>query len=120
MKKKDDVRARLVVERDRLAAELEELEAEASAQSQSASSGENNYRDHMADTASETFERERDLTLVENLRALLGQAEAAIRRLDDGVYGVCARCDERIPAERLAAHPTAEYCIECKKLEEQA
>jgi len=120
MSKKDDVRTRLVAERDRLAAELAELEAEASAQSQSASSGENNYRDHMADTASGTFERERDLTLVENLRALLGQAEAAIRRFDDGAYGVCVGCGKRIPAERLAAHPPAEYCIDCKKLEEQA
>lgn len=119
MAKKNDVRARLLTERDRLAAELAELEAEASAQSQSASSGENNYRDHMADNASGTFERERDLTLAENLRALLAQAEAAIGRFDDGVYDICARCGKKIPGERLKAHPTAEYCIECKKLEEQ-
>jgi DnaK suppressor protein len=113
------LKAKLTAERDRLAAELAELARDAG-ESQSASSGENNYRDHMADSATATFERERDLTLSENLRALLSESERAIARIDEGTYGQCANCGGGIAKERLAAHPAAELCIECKKQEEHA
>lgn len=119
-KTKTKVKKQLADERDRLAEELAELEREAFSESQSASSGENNYRDHMADSATETFERERDLTLTENLRKLLGETEAALARVDEGTYGVCASCGESIPKERLKAHPSAVYCVECKRQQERS
>jgi DnaK suppressor protein len=115
-----DLRSKLEAERVRLSAELTDLEQDAFGESQSASTGENNYRDHMADSATETFERERDLTLSENLRELLGQTERAIARIDEGEFGFCARCGGRIPADRLGAHPAAELCFDCKKEEEHA
>lgn len=116
---KDRLRKRLAEERERLNSELTELEREAFSESQSASSGENNYRDHMADSATETFERERDLTLSENLRRLLAEVEAAQARLDEGTYGTCGSCGHPIPKERLEAYPAAAYCVECKKQQER-
>ncbi len=38
---------------------------------------------------------------------------AAIRRIDDGTYGVCQHCDRRIEPARLAALPAATSCIDC-------
>lgn len=39
--------------------------------------------------------------------------EAAVRRLDDGEYGYCLRCDEDIPAKRLAIDPAVTRCVDC-------
>jgi RNA polymerase-binding protein DksA len=110
--------------RDHLERDLERLEAEITKidaeerDTLSEASGENNYRDHMADQGSATFERELDMTLEENLRASLSDVRAALQRMSDDVYAVCARCGADIPIERLQAVPTASLCIQCKEAEE--
>jgi len=86
--------------------------------SQSEASGENVYRDHMADQGSATFERELDMTFEENERDLLEEVRTALARIDAGTYGTCARCGAEIPAARLEAVPTASLCITCKEAEE--
>ncbi len=111
------LRAALEAERDRLAAEIEEYER-ADQETLSDVSGENNYRDHMADQGTATFSRELDLTLEEQARDSLAQIERALARMDAGTYGVCARCGNVIPAERLEAMPEAELCVSCKEREE--
>jgi len=107
------------LERDlaRLEAEIAKLDAE-ERDTLSEASGENNYRDHMADQGSATFERELDMTLEENLRTALSDVRAALQRVADGVYAICARCGDNIPVERLQAVPTASLCIQCKEAEE--
>ncbi len=109
--------AALEAERARLEAEVAESEA-ADRELLSEASGENAYRDHMADQGSATFERELDLTLEENLRENLKDVRAALARIEDGTYGVCHRCGEAIPADRLEALPTTNLCIRCKADEE--
>jgi RNA polymerase-binding transcription factor len=114
---RDALRAQLESERDRLqaiVAEMERLERE----TLSEASGENNYRDHMADQGSATFERELDMTLEENARENLLEVQQALERIDAGSYGTCARCGSDIPVERLEAYPTASLCIVCKEAEE--
>ena len=114
---RDALRAQLESERDRLQTIVDEMER-IERETLSEASGENNYRDHMADQGSATFERELDLTLEENLRNSLGEVRAALVRVDEGTYGVCARCSAEIPVERLEAVPTASLCIRCKEAEE--
>ena len=46
-------------------------------------------------------------------RARLPLIEAALRRLDEGEYGYCTDCGERIPAKRLAIDPTIARCVDC-------
>lgn len=84
----------------------------------SEASGENVYRDHMADQGSATFERELDMTLEENERVELDEVRAALVRMDAGTYGVCATCGVEIPEGRLEAVPTASLCMTCKTAEE--
>jgi DnaK suppressor protein len=111
------LRAHLEAEKERLEDAVSELERE-ERELLSEASGENNYRDHMADQGSATFERELDMTLEENVRVQLGEVRAALQRVEAGDYGVCERCKADIPSERLEAVPTASLCVACKEAEE--
>ncbi|PKQ38828.1 MAG: conjugal transfer protein TraR [Actinobacteria bacterium HGW-Actinobacteria-1] len=107
----------LGAEREQVLVEIAEYERE-DQETLSDVSGENNYRDHMADQGSATFARELDMTLEDNAREMLGSIDAALARMDEGVYGVCTRCGKEIRPERLEAVPAAELCITCKEWEE--
>lgn len=107
----------LEAERERVRAELAEFEL-GGQESLSESSGENNYRDHMADQGSATFDRELDFTLEERARQNLARIERALERIEAGTYGLCAHCGEPIGVERLEAIPMAALCISCKEHEE--
>lgn len=45
--------------------------------------------------------------------AEIAEIDAALRRVADGTYGVCARCGRRIPDERMRVRPMAELCVAC-------
>lgn len=104
-------------ELSRLDAQVTELES-GSRDSLSEASGENAYRDHMADQGSATFERELDITLEENLKDRRAEVQRALARIEDGTYGACERCSAEIPKERMEAVPTACLCIACKSADE--
>ena len=74
---------------------------------------------HMADTATETVEREIGNTLEEHDERLLEAIDAALQRIESGTYGKCVNCGAQIPEERLEAMPWATLCIECKRKEER-
>lgn len=75
--------------------------------------------DHLADTASETYMRELDEGLEESAEHVLAEIDAALGRIDDGTYGVCAACGRPIGEERLAAVPYATLCIDDRRTQEQ-
>jgi RNA polymerase-binding transcription factor DksA len=66
---------------------------------------------HQADIGTETFDRERDLTILEHIDAELSDIEHALRRLEDGSYGVCEACGGPIGDDRLEAVPAARFCL---------
>ena len=70
---------------------------------------------HLADTASATLGREIDYTLGDNAEQVISEIDAALGRIEDGTYGVCASCGREIPRERLEANPRASLCIDCKR-----
>ncbi len=43
----------------------------------------------------------------------------ALRRIDDGTYGCCARCNQDIDSRRLELVPAALYCVDCQEREEE-
>jgi len=67
---------------------------------------------HLADTASETYDREFDEGLEEDAQDQLREVEAALQRIEDGTYGTCSVCGKKIPVERLEAVPWTTLCIE--------
>ncbi|MCX8053807.1 MAG: TraR/DksA C4-type zinc finger protein, partial [Armatimonadetes bacterium] len=73
------------------------------------------YDNHPADAASETFERTRNYALDENFREILEAIDEALRKIEDGTYGICDRCSQPINIERLKAIPYATLCIQCQE-----
>ncbi len=74
---------------------------------------------HQADVGTETFDRERDLSILERVEAELHDVEHALRRLDDGTYGLCEACGKPISDDRLEAQPAARFCLEDQAKAEQ-
>jgi RNA polymerase-binding transcription factor DksA len=109
----DEARDRLQDERARLDAVRGGLESEhLHDESEGDSTSElTHLPQHSADTASETFEREKDFSILEQVEAELADVEHALHRLDDGTYGTCEACGEPIGEDRLAAMPAARFCI---------
>ncbi|MBI2956142.1 MAG: TraR/DksA family transcriptional regulator [Acidobacteria bacterium] len=50
---------------------------------------------------------------IQRERALLGELEHALGRLEEGVFGICEACGVTIPERRLKALPWARFCLEC-------
>ena len=115
----EQIRTELEAQRAVFARELAELEAGTFNQSQSDLSGEVSFDEESADAGTFTFERERDLSLSNNLKDLLDKVDAALRRIKNGSYGSCERCGKPIDKARLKALPYSVLCIDCKKLEER-
>ena len=74
---------------------------------------------HLADTATETLDREIDYTLEENSENVLAAIDAALQRIEEATFGKCVNCGKEIGEERLAALPWATLCIDCRRLEER-
>ena len=110
----DLARQRLAEERERLDGVRSTFDAEhLSEQSESESLGEiSSYDQHQADMGTETFEREKDLSILEQVEAELADVEHALRRLDEGTYGTCEVCGRVIPEERLEVMPATRLCLE--------
>ena len=106
--------------RTKIAGNLEHLEGDALNKSQRDAAGDlSGYSFHMADMATDNFDREFNLGLASNEQNLLNLIEAALRKIKDGTYGVCETCSKSIPQKRLLAMPYAAMCIECQEIEEK-
>jgi RNA polymerase-binding transcription factor DksA len=67
---------------------------------------------HLADTASETYDREFDEGVEEDARARLCEVDEALARIESGQYGTCRVCGAEIPLERLEVVPWTTLCVE--------
>src|SRR4051794_1381295 len=66
------------------------------------------------DQASADMDKSFNLQMKNRERNALGQIDEALRRLSDGTYGVCEKCDESISEGRIEAFPFTTLCIDCK------
>ncbi len=79
------------------------------------------FDQHQADLGTETFERAKDLSFLESIEGELADVEHALRRLDEGTYGICEACGRPIDEDRLEAVPAARFCRDDQqKAERQA
>jgi DnaK suppressor protein len=98
-------RAALEAERERLRAEIAEGIIAPDAMTYGS----------QAAAATQVFEQQRDLALRDRNQQHLALVEAALARLDDGAYGSCLNCGQRINPQRLEAIPWAAFCIDCQR-----
>jgi RNA polymerase-binding protein DksA len=108
----DELRTRLESERGELADQLTTIEDQAFAATQSDMSGDVGVDDESADAGTATFEREKELSIEQNVRDLIQKIDRALKRIEDGTYGICEVCGKPIGDERLRALPWARLCIE--------
>jgi RNA polymerase-binding protein DksA len=110
-KERDDLRARLLDEQQELRAQLAGIEEDTFAATQSEMTGDVGLDDEMADAGTATFEREKDLSIEQNVRDLLQKIDRALARMEEGTYGICERCGKPIEKARIKALPYVDLCI---------
>jgi RNA polymerase-binding protein DksA len=115
----DRFREALLEERRRVEAAIENIHADHPGSISDETGEDAVYDNHLADTATETYDRELDYTLEENSGHVLTEIDAALKRIEEGTYGVCSNCAKPIPEERLEALPWATLCIDCQRERER-
>jgi RNA polymerase-binding protein DksA len=108
-------REALLEERTRVEAAIQNLHDENPGTLAEDAGEETAYDNHLADTATETYDRELDYTLEENSEQILAEIDAALKRIEEGTYGICTNRGEQIAVERLEALPWATLCIDCAR-----
>jgi RNA polymerase-binding transcription factor len=115
----DRFRELLLDERKRVVAALQNLHDDHAGTLSDEAGEEVAFDNHLADTATETYDRELDYTLEENSEHVLAEIDAALKRIEDGTYGTCTSRGEQIAVERLEARPWATLCIDCQRERER-
>ena len=102
-----EIKAHLLQMRDEVLAESERAYAA------SQSLGKDGVPD-IGDMSSDSYNQEVLMNLSETQRSHVRDIDAALERMDQGVYGLCMRCEEEIAARRMEVRPFSRYCVDCK------
>ncbi len=106
--------------RDEIYSQIKDLSEETLMKSQKEMSGDiSGYSIHMADVASDSYERDFNLGLVSTERKILREIDDALKRVDDKEFGSCEACGCDIAIRRLNAIPYARNCKKCQEKIEQ-
>ena len=77
------------------------------------------YTFHMADVATDNYDREFSLGLASNDRQSLYELDDALKRIEEGTFGVCEECKSSLTKARLKALPHARLCLNCQQKREK-
>ncbi len=77
------------------------------------------YAYHMADVATDTYDREFSLGLASNEREILYELDDALKKIEEGSFGICEQCKSLITKIRLKAVPQARLCVKCQEKKEK-
>lgn len=122
MNKKDQqaFKALLLKRKAELAKGIEHIANENLKTSQREAAGDlSGYSLHMADMASDNYDREFSLGLADNEQKIVHRIDTALEKIDEGTYGQCEACAKKINKVRLKAVPYAEFCVPCQEKQEK-
>ena len=110
----------LLKKKEEMLKEIRGVQKDSLNTSQRESSGDlSAYTFHMADVATDSFDREFSLGIATNVQQkILYAIEEALKRIEDKTFGLCTECLKPIPKQRLAAMPWAGLCLECQAKED--
>lgn len=109
----------LIKQRTKIVNEVEHIANETLKKSQKDASGDlSGYTLHMADMATDHYDREFSLGIASSEQDVIYEIDEALRRVEDGTYGTCFTCDKPIGKRRLKIVPHAKHCISCQQKEE--
>lgn len=121
-KKESTVYRKLLMEkREELLGDIAFISEDTLKRSQKDASGDNSgYTFHMADVATDNYDREFSLGLASKERGVLQEIHHALNKIDEGGFGVCESCKKPITKVRLKAVPYAVLCLKCQQKKEKA
>jgi DnaK suppressor protein len=103
----------LLKEKERLEAELAQMQSEATVSEERREGSPFGKRE---EEATETLELEKRLGLENRMRQEIAAIDHTLDKIVKGTYGICDNCGKAIAEERLEALPQANLCIECKAM----
>ena len=99
---------------------IERISEDTLKKSQKDASGDiSGYTFHMADVATDNYDREFSLGLASNDRQSLYELDDALKRIEEGTFGVCEECKTVLTKARLKALPYARLCLNCQQKREK-
>jgi len=110
----------LIKRKEEINEEINHISSDTLKQSQKEASGDiSGYTLHMADVATDNYDREFSLGLASSERDILYRIDAALQKIKDGSFGSCEECNKPISKTRLKAVPYAKLCIKCQETREK-
>ncbi|MBU0759070.1 MAG: TraR/DksA family transcriptional regulator [Candidatus Omnitrophica bacterium] len=110
----------LLKKRAEIVKEIHEITKENMKSLKEASGDLSGYSYHMADMASDSYDRDLSLNIATSEQKVIYEIDETLKLIDEGKYGICVSCSKKIPMKRLKALPYAKYCIQCQSKEEKA
>ncbi|MFH0855707.1 MAG: TraR/DksA family transcriptional regulator [Candidatus Omnitrophota bacterium] len=106
--------------KDEVNEEIKHISEDTLKKSQKDASGDiSGYTYHMADVATDNYDREFSLGLASNDRKSLYELNDALKKTEDGTFGICEDCKRLIAKARLKAVPQARLCVKCQEKREK-
>jgi DnaK suppressor protein len=119
-KEMTDVKKLILKKKDQILEDIKHISDDTLKKSQKEASGDiSGYSYHMADVATDTYDREFSLGLASNERKLLYELDDALKKIEEGVFGICEDCEILISKTRLKAVPYARLCVKCQEKKEK-
>ena len=109
-------RLQLLEERDSYNRQASSLRAEAEQLAADREPGDVQFDEESGEGDTLNVERERDLALSAQAMGAVDEIDKALAKIEAGTYGICEKCGEPIPRERLRALPYAALCVRCKSM----
>ena len=110
----------LLDKREELMGDINQISEDTLKKSLKDASGDiSGYSFHMADVATDNYDREFSLGLASKERGVLFEINHALQKLQEGKFGSCELCKKPISQARLKAVPYAKLCLKCQQNEEK-
>jgi len=115
-----DFKKIVLKKKEEILGDLEHISEDTLRKSQKEASGDiSGYAFHMADVATDNYDREFSLGLASGERKSLYELDDALKRIEEGTFGICDDCKSTITKIRLRAVPSARLCIKCQEKREK-
>lgn len=115
-----DFKKLVLKKKEEILDEIKHISDDTLKKSQKEASGDiSGYTYHMADVATDTYDREFSLGLASNERKLIYEFDDALKRIEEGRFGICEDCKSLIAKNRLKAVPYARLCVKCQEKKEK-
>ena len=95
--------------------DIKQMSSDNSVAQKDASGDVSGHALHMADVATDMYDREFSLGLASNDRELLYKVEGALKRIEEQTFGLCNECHKSIAVARLKAIPYVDTCLKCQE-----